>query len=69
MSALQGRLDCFDGRYRFVCEQGHHVSYSGAYLDTCPAVIPWSPDGANNGPPCGAAIEYREVDYRGEDAS
>ena len=55
------RFECFDGTYRYICEAGHTVVQSGAWLDTCPA----RSESASGpfGPPCGAAIEARVIPY------
>ncbi len=56
-----GLLSCIDGKYRYRCEKRHTSVSSDPFYDTCTAVLPWP-----GGDPCGALIEYRLVDYRGE---
>lgn len=56
---------CYDGNFRYVCEKEHNSFTREPFLDRCPAVLPWyGQDDPRNGPPCGADIKYRLVDYR-----
>ena len=64
-----GSLACFDGKYRFICGNSHWSVSAQPFMDACTATPQRAVgDGTvkDIGPPCGADIEYRVVDYRGE---
>lgn len=57
----------FDGRYRFICENGHNIVSSQRTIDPhCPA-RPQRAVGDGTvediGPPCGAPVEARVIPY------
>lgn len=64
MSEQTERFECFDDNYRFICEAGHTIEQSAAWLDVCPARSESARTGAV-GPPCGAVIEARVIPYLG----
>lgn len=64
---LRDPYACFDGRYRFICENGHNIVSSQRTIDPhCTAISQRAVgDGTveNIGDPCGAPIEARVIPY------